>query len=90
MQSARLSNKNGAQPPPPSSPPTPSPRPWPPTPLPTLRLQDKSTFAKFTWQAAVFDEAHKLKGIESSTRQVVTELDIRWMLLLTGEACPGF
>ncbi len=36
------------------------------------------------WAAAVFDEAHRLKGINSSTRAAVEELDIDWMLLLTG------
>ena len=35
--------------------------------------------------AAVFDEAHKLKGLNSATRGAVQELDIEWKLLLTGE-----
>ncbi|KAG2455048.1 hypothetical protein HYH02_000873 [Chlamydomonas schloesseri] len=49
----------------------------------TLR-QEKSLFKSIPWAAAVFDEAHKLKGINSSTRATVQELDIRWLLLLTG------
>ncbi|KAG2440284.1 hypothetical protein HXX76_004395 [Chlamydomonas incerta] len=49
----------------------------------TLR-QEKSLFKSIPWAAAVFDEAHKLKGLNSSTRATVEELDIRWLLLLTG------
>jgi hypothetical protein len=33
----------------------------------------------------VFDEAHKLKGINSATRSAVEDLNIDWKLLLTGE-----
>lgn len=38
----------------------------------------------FSWSAAVFDEAHRLKGLHSATRQAVEEMDIGWKLLLTG------
>ncbi len=33
----------------------------------------------------VFDEAHKLKGANSSTRAAAQQLDASWRLLLTGE-----
>ncbi len=43
----------------------------------------------FSWSAAVFDEAHRLKGLNSATRQAVEEMDIGWKLLLTGGSGAG-
>ena len=42
-------------------------------------------FNAHRFAAAVFDEAHKLKGINSATRAAVQELNIEWKLLLTGK-----
>ena len=42
-------------------------------------------FGVHRFAAAVFDEAHKLKGINSATRAAVQELNIEWKLLLTGK-----
>ncbi len=53
----------------------------PPTPPPP---QERSLLRSIRWEAAVFDEAHKLKGINSSTRATVADMDIAWLLLLTG------
>ena len=39
---------------------------------------------RFHFPAAIFDEAHKLKGRASSTRAAAMRLDIGWKLLLTG------
>ncbi|KXZ48712.1 hypothetical protein GPECTOR_26g615 [Gonium pectorale] len=47
-------------------------------------LKERSLLRSIPWCAAVFDEAHRLKGINSSTRATVLELDIDWLLLLTG------
>lgn len=54
-------------------------------------LKDKGVFLGFgarwpAWQAVIVDEAHRLKTLTSSTRQVVYELDFKWLLLLTGGA----
>lgn len=39
------------------------------------------------WQAVIIDEAHRMKSTHSSTREVITSMKIKWLLLLTG-ACP--
>jgi hypothetical protein len=45
---------------------------------------------KVRWEAAIVDEAHRLKSIKSSTRDVIVhQLDIKWMLLLTGARAAG-
>ncbi|KAG1680184.1 hypothetical protein FOA52_000297 [Chlamydomonas sp. UWO 241] len=49
-----------------------------------MLLKDIGFFRKFVFAAGVFDEAHKLKGINSSTRAAVQELSVAWKLLLTG------
>jgi SNF2 family DNA or RNA helicase len=41
---------------------------------------------RIRFSAAVFDEAHKLKGAGSSTRAAAMSLDVTWKLLLTGVA----
>lgn len=50
-----------------------------------MLLKEKTLLSRIQWAAAVFDEAHKLKGISSATRAAVKELNIDWMLLLTGQ-----
>lgn len=52
-------------------------------------LADKGTFLAFgmkwpAWQAVIIDEAHRLKSTTSATRQVVVNIDLKWLLLLTG------
>ena len=54
-------------------------------------LKDKATFRHFckggkwpVFQTVIVDEAHRLKGLKSSTREVICGLDYRWLLLLTG------
>ena len=37
-----------------------------------------------TWEAVVIDEAHRMKTVSSSTRQVIVDMRIEWLLLLTG------
>ena len=37
----------------------------------------------------IIDEAHRMKSTGSSTRQVVAEMHINWLLLLTGERVGG-
>ncbi|EFJ48862.1 hypothetical protein VOLCADRAFT_117484, partial [Volvox carteri f. nagariensis] len=52
-------------------------------------LKERSLLGTVSWAAAVFDEAHRLKGINSSTRAAVEDLDIDWLLLLTGTWLGG-
>ncbi|GAX75745.1 hypothetical protein CEUSTIGMA_g3188.t1 [Chlamydomonas eustigma] len=49
-----------------------------------MLLKERNFFCRFRFAAAVFDEAHKLKGISSATRSAVEDLNIDWKLLLTG------
>ncbi len=43
------------------------------------------------WETVIVDEAHRMKSTGSSTRQVLTEMHIEWLLLLTGghSTAPG-
>ncbi|KAJ9516015.1 hypothetical protein QJQ45_024466, partial [Haematococcus lacustris] len=47
-------------------------------------LKEQSMLCKIPFSAAVFDEAHKLKGATSSTRAAAMALRTGWTLLLTG------
>ncbi|MEW5298254.1 MAG: hypothetical protein WDW36_001399 [Sanguina aurantia] len=47
-------------------------------------VMDKAMFWGIDFVAAVFDEAHKLKGFKSSVRAVVEQLNTYWKLMLTG------
>ncbi|GLC56571.1 hypothetical protein PLESTB_001122300 [Pleodorina starrii] len=47
-------------------------------------LKERHLLRSLPWSAAVFDEAHRLKGINSATRAAVEDMDIEWLLLLTG------
>ncbi|KAG2496454.1 hypothetical protein HYH03_005678 [Edaphochlamys debaryana] len=47
-------------------------------------LKERPLLRSVPWAAAVFDEAHRLKGLTSSTRAAVEEMNIEWLLLLTG------
>ncbi|GLI59359.1 hypothetical protein VaNZ11_001224 [Volvox africanus] len=49
----------------------------------TLR-KERNLLRNLSWAAVIFDEAHRLKGINSSIRSAVEELEMDWMLLLTG------
>lgn len=51
---------------------------------PRLAPQERHLLKSVPWAAACFDEAHRLKGLQSSTRQAVKALDVPWLLLLTG------
>ena len=37
----------------------------------------------------IIDEAHRMKSTMSSTREVVTDMRITWLLLLTGACCTA-
>lgn len=54
-----------------------------------MLLKDKSVFLAFgtkwpAFQTVVFDEAHRLKTLRSSTRQIVDSMNYMWLLLLSG------
>jgi hypothetical protein len=36
------------------------------------------------WRTVIIDEAHRMKSTASSTRAVIANMDIQWLLLLTG------
>ena len=58
-----------------------------------MLLKDKGTFMAFgtkwpAFQTVIIDEAHRMKTLNSSTRDIVTSMAYQWLLLLTGEpAC---
>ncbi|KAH7617240.1 putative Chromodomain-helicase-DNA-binding protein 7 [Nannochloris sp. 'desiccata'] len=47
-------------------------------------LRDASLFASIYWTTVIIDEAHRMKTVGSSTRTAIAELDMGWLLLLTG------
>ncbi len=54
-------------------------------------LKDKHIFKQFdkkgkypSFLTVIVDEAHRLKTLKSSTREVIKQLETRWLLLLTG------
>eukprot|EP00798_Chlamydomonas_sp_ICE-L_P018819 gene18819-25364_t len=49
-----------------------------------MLLKERGLFGRIPFAVGVFDEAHKLKGINSSTRSAVMDLNVEWKLLLTG------
>ena len=55
-----------------------------------MLLKDKGTVMAFgtkwpPFQTVIVDEAHRMKTLNSSTRDVVTSMAYQWLLLLTGE-----
>ena len=54
------------------------------TPPPPLSSSPQSV----AWETVIIDEAHRMKSTGSSTRQVVAEMSMQWLLLLTGERAP--
>ncbi len=52
-------------------------------------VQERFRLRRFSWSAAVFDEAHRLKRTNSATRQAADLLDVGWKLLLTGGSGAG-
>ena len=58
-------------------------------------LKDRAIFKQFStegggkwasFQTVIVDEAHRLKTLKSSTRDIIQNLSYKWMLLLTGLA----
>lgn len=47
-------------------------------------LRAANLFRSIEWETVIIDEAHRMKSKTSSTREVISSLDIRWLLLLTG------
>ena len=47
-------------------------------------LRDASLFASIYWTTVIIDEAHRMKTVGSSTRTAIADLDMGWLLLLTG------
>jgi superfamily II DNA or RNA helicase len=47
-------------------------------------LRDASFFTSISWESVIIDEAHRMKTVGSSTRGAIADLDIGWLLLLTG------
>lgn len=47
-------------------------------------LKDRGVLGRISWEAAIIDEAHRLKSQTAATRAVIEELSIGWKLLLTG------
>lgn len=47
-------------------------------------LRDASLFASIYWATVIIDEAHRMKTVGSSTRTAIADLDMGWLLLLTG------
>ena len=45
---------------------------------------DAAVFGSIRWESVVIDEAHRMKTVGSSTRAVISSLDMNWLLLLTG------
>ncbi|GMH41988.1 hypothetical protein BSKO_09907 [Bryopsis sp. KO-2023] len=41
-------------------------------------------FKRITWESVIVDEAHRLKGLNSLSRNLVVGLRVKWLLLLTG------
>ncbi len=39
------------------------------------------------WETVIIDEAHRMKSTGSSTRSVIANMPIGWLLLLTGACC---
>ena len=59
-----------------------------------MLLKDKGTFMAFgtkwpAFQTVIVDEAHRMKTLNSSTRDVVTSMAYQWLLLLTGECAAN-
>lgn len=50
-------------------------------------LRDASTFLGIDWETMIADEAHRFKSVSGQTRNVITRMDVRWKLLLTGQPC---
>lgn len=56
-------------------------------------LKDKIIFKQFhrtlgkwpAFQTVIVDEAHRLKTLKSSTREIIHTLEKGWLLLLTGK-----
>ncbi|KIY92825.1 chromodomain-helicase-DNA-binding protein [Monoraphidium neglectum] len=47
-------------------------------------LKDTAAFRGFKFEAAILDEAHRLKSRSSATRLALEDLNIHWLLLLSG------
>ncbi|KAL4858846.1 Chromodomain-helicase-DNA-binding protein 6 [Chlorella vulgaris] len=47
-------------------------------------LRDSGLFRSIFWRTVIIDEAHRMKSTASSTRAVIANMDIQWLLLLTG------
>jgi hypothetical protein len=48
-------------------------------------LKDSGVFTGIKdWATMIVDEAHRFKSISGATRRVVTSMEVRWKLLLTG------
>jgi SNF2 family DNA or RNA helicase len=47
-------------------------------------LRDASLFGSISWESVIIDEAHRMKTVGSATRGAIAELDMGWLLLLTG------
>jgi len=60
-----------------------------------MLLKDKGVFKSFSrggkypeFMTVIVDEAHRLKGLQSSTREIIRTMETRWLLLLTGSSPP--
>lgn len=47
-------------------------------------LRDSSIFQSITWETIVVDEAHRMKGTTSATRNAIANCSYGWLLLLSG------
>ena len=50
-------------------------------------LRDSSVFLGIKWETMIADEAHRFKSVSGQTRTIITRMNVRWKLLLTGERC---
>ena len=47
-------------------------------------LRDASVFQSIPWETLIIDEAHRMKGTTSSTRNAIVDCTYGWLLLLSG------
>ena len=52
-------------------------------------LRDSSVFLGIKWETMIADEAHRFKSVSGQTRTIITRMNVRWKLLLTGEGCQS-
>lgn len=46
--------------------------------------QERSLFKSVSWTTVIIDEAHRLKSTKGATRKAIEDMQIGWLLLLTG------